>query len=679
MKKIFLPILTLTLWFVCNEASAYKKTSVDIMVNGQSRNIVVYTPNSLPDNSPLMLVTHGMNQDPEYQFNADKMYELIDTAKFVVAYLRGINKSWDMNDGGKDKNFVLKAIDEMESRYEIDTNRVYWSGFSMGSMFMYAVMGSMTDKIAAFAPCSGMMGDPSGSIKKKINLIHCHAYGDDVVIYDQFNIRNNVTKIANNLKYTNYTKRSNYRTKNGTSWFTGDREMWKNEDGNEIVLYSFNVDFHNPMAENSYEIWNFCKRYSLDPGVPKAKFISPTSTDHYTSVDTIQVRVSASDQDGYITSIKFYIDGSIKSTLTFDSPSEDGNYIFDFSWVRPAAKDHTLKVVVTDNDKKTATISKTVTISKPEPLVLVDACLEDQSFDIPVTYRQFAYTFDWKIDLEKVVGKLVGGGQTIILDVLTHDEATVGANMQQNLVLTVPADSVIREGTYKLTISNIYDERGLKSNSFTFKYTFGIEEVDPDNPNPTTPAQIYKGGFMKAYATAKTVYEETSDEKYATAESLRECVKVLLDQYDGFASTSPILYSEATDTLIVVATPLISFKAKLDEYYSVIDLANSLLQQYADDPVVSQDNLYDKLQKAVNTYSKVRYRQTEDKMEDAIKGLQSYIDRFNKMIATSIEHILQTTSKTKNIIYNLSGHRINNNQTIKSGIYIINGKKKILK
>lgn len=66
-------------------------------------------------------------------------------------------------------------------------------------------------------------------------------------------------------------------------------------------------------------------------------------------------------------------------------------------------------------------------------------------------------------------------------------------------------------------------------------------------------------------------------------------------------------------------------------------------------------------------------------MEDAIKGLQSYIDRFNKMIATSIEHILQTTSKTKNIIYNLSGHRIDNNQTIKSGIYIINGKKKILK
>lgn len=671
-------VLAVLLTGVC-KVSAYKKTSIDINVSGRNRNMVVFTPNTLPENSPLMIVTHGMNQDPEYQLNADKMYELIDTAKFVIAYLRGIDKSWDMNDGGKDKDFVLKTIDEMASRYEIDTNRVYWSGFSMGSMFMYAVMGSMTDKIAAFAPCSGMMGDPSGSIRKKINLIHCHAYGDDVVVYTQFNIRNNVTKIANNLKYTNYTKRTNYRTKNGTSWFTGDREMWKNEEGNEIVLYSFNVDFHNPIAENSYEIWNFCKRYTLDPGAPKAKFTAPAATSRCTSVDTIPVSVSASDEDGYITSIKLYVDGTIKGTATFDGPSEDGNYILDYTWVRPTAKEHTLKAVITDNDKKTKTISRTVTVEKPVPLRLVEASLEDQSFDIPVSFRRFAYTFDWKIDLEKVVGKLIGGGQTIVLDVLTHDEAVEGANMQKDLVLTVPDDSVITEGSYRLTLTSIYDERGVRADALTFKYTFGIEEVDPDNPNPKTPAQIYKGGFLKAYRDARSVYDQTSDEKYAAAEFLRETVKALLDQYDGFTSTSPTLYSEATDTLTGATTPLISFKDKLDEYYSVMDVANGLLNQYADDEVISQDYLYDKLRKAVDLYSKEKYRKTEAKMDEAIKGVQSYIDRFNKMIATSIEHLSPSMSESSNVIYDLSGHRIDGNNAVKSGIYIINGKKKLIR
>ena len=59
---------------------AYKKQSIDITVNNQKRNMVVFTPTTLPANSPLFIVTHGMNQDPEYQYGSDKMYEMIDTA-----------------------------------------------------------------------------------------------------------------------------------------------------------------------------------------------------------------------------------------------------------------------------------------------------------------------------------------------------------------------------------------------------------------------------------------------------------------------------------------------------------------------------------------------------------------------------------------------------------------------
>ena len=99
------------------QASAYKKQSININVNNKQRNMVVFTPTTLPAKSPLLIVTHGMNQDPEYQYGSDKLYEMIDTAKFVVAYLRSDGSTWDTG-GTNDQNFVLKTIDEM-STYEL--------------------------------------------------------------------------------------------------------------------------------------------------------------------------------------------------------------------------------------------------------------------------------------------------------------------------------------------------------------------------------------------------------------------------------------------------------------------------------------------------------------------------------------------------------------------------------
>ena len=92
------------------KVSAYEKQSININVNGQQRNMVVFTPNSLPAKSPLFIVTHGMNQDPEYQYGSDKMYEMIDTAKFVITYLRSDGNTWDIG-GTKDQDFVIKTID----------------------------------------------------------------------------------------------------------------------------------------------------------------------------------------------------------------------------------------------------------------------------------------------------------------------------------------------------------------------------------------------------------------------------------------------------------------------------------------------------------------------------------------------------------------------------------------
>ena len=223
----------------------------------------VYTPNTVSSNLPLMIVTHGMNQDAGYQASCDHMYELIDKEKFIIAYLQGIDRTWDTG-GTKDRDFVFQTIDELYAKYNINKNRVYWSGFSMGSALIYHCMADAVDKIAAFAPTSGIAfgGKEWQRCPKPVNVIHCHAYGDNVFKYNDWDIHGYVQSLAKDLdKCKDYKKTSNYRTPGGN---TGDKEVWSNgENGTTVELFSYKADWHNPSTGNSQEIWNFCKQFSL--------------------------------------------------------------------------------------------------------------------------------------------------------------------------------------------------------------------------------------------------------------------------------------------------------------------------------------------------------------------------------------------------------------------------------
>lgn len=242
---------------------AYKQQKVTIKVNGENREMQVYTPNTVSSNLPLMIVTHGMNQDAGYQASCDHMYELIDKEKFIIAYLQGIDRTWDTG-GTKDRDFVFQTIDELYAKYNINKNRVYWSGFSMGSALIYHCMADAVDKIAAFAPTSGIAfgGKEWQRCPKPVNVIHCHAYGDDVFKYNDWDIHGYVQSLAKDLdKCKDYKKTSNYRTPGGN---TGDKEVWSNgENGTTVELFSYNANWHNPSTGNSQEIWNFCKQFSL--------------------------------------------------------------------------------------------------------------------------------------------------------------------------------------------------------------------------------------------------------------------------------------------------------------------------------------------------------------------------------------------------------------------------------
>ena len=344
---------------------AYKKQSIDITVNGQKRNMVVFTPTTLPAKSPLFIVTHGMNQDPKYQYDSDKMYEMIDTAKFVITYLRSDGNTWDIG-GTKDQDFVIKTIDEMATRFDIDKERVYWSGFSMGSMLIHHCIANMQDKIAAFAPTSGIQfsESPWNNCKKAVNLLECIAYGDDVFGYEQYGIHAYIENYAKHDKHTNFSKTEHYKPIS-SSWYDGDLEKWSGgPNGGEVWLYSYNNGGHWPMDLNRHLIWNFCKRFTLN--MPIVNITQPTGEtthicmapqDEATFPDII-IRASTKAPNSKIAKVDFYDGKKLFDTKTATP--------YQATLEAPTAAKHTLRAVATNNEGKTASASCLVNYVAPK-------------------------------------------------------------------------------------------------------------------------------------------------------------------------------------------------------------------------------------------------------------------------------------------------------------------------
>ena len=346
------------------QAEAYKKVSIDIQVNNQTRNMVVFTPNTFPAKSPLFIVTHGMNQDPEYQYGSDKMYEMIDTAKFVITYLRSNGSTWDTG-GTSDQKFVIQAIEEMATRFDIDKERVYWSGFSMGSMLIHHCIANMQDKIAAFAPTSGIQfsESPWNNCKKPVNLLEVISYKDDVFGYEKYGIHSYIENYAKHDKHTTYSKTTGYKPFS-SCWYNGDLEKWTGgANGGEVWLYSYNEGGHWPMSENRQLIWNFCKRFSLN--MPSVKITSPSNTTTHlyiapkeeVSFPDIDLSATAKSSKSTIRKVVFY-DGN-----TFLDSLKEAPYTTTIK--NPTSGKHNVRAVAFDENGKTAESSCLINYAQP--------------------------------------------------------------------------------------------------------------------------------------------------------------------------------------------------------------------------------------------------------------------------------------------------------------------------
>lgn len=244
--------------------------SLNIPVSGQggTRHLNYYVPDGI-NHPPLVLVLHGAQGNGNNLAEGWGWDKIADREKFVVATPSSNGSFWNIW-GPEDVDFILAVIDTMANRYNIDHNRVYATGWSMGGMMSYWLACRAADKFAAIGPSSGYphRGEGDCTWTNYVPVYHIHGVLDDFVPY-----KNDTYSVSGYL----YSKRiNNYgcpttpdSSTAGTNGGTTLKEYWgpcEKDAKSEIYLESW-MKHHYYDNRESEVIWNFFKNHDLSETV----------------------------------------------------------------------------------------------------------------------------------------------------------------------------------------------------------------------------------------------------------------------------------------------------------------------------------------------------------------------------------------------------------------------------
>jgi poly(3-hydroxybutyrate) depolymerase len=104
---------------------------------------------------PLLFSFHGRNGSARFQALISKWHEVAAQAGFIVVYPHGLGATWStgMAADNQDMVFFMDLLEEIKSRYAIDTGRIFLNGSSMGTAFTNRIAVQHPQLFAAIAPC----------------------------------------------------------------------------------------------------------------------------------------------------------------------------------------------------------------------------------------------------------------------------------------------------------------------------------------------------------------------------------------------------------------------------------------------------------------------------------------------------------------------------------------------
>ncbi|MBI3517933.1 MAG: T9SS type A sorting domain-containing protein [Bacteroidetes bacterium] len=160
---------------------------------------------------PLVIALHGLGDDMT-NFSGIGLSTVADTANFISVYPQAISDplfgtAWNSGAGAfgqypnqtvNDVDFIKSLIDTISAHYNINSHRVYATGFSMGGFMTNRLACELSTKIASFASVSGTIGSGiTCTPSRAISICHFHGTGDATVSYTNNTFGMNAQPLVN--------------------------------------------------------------------------------------------------------------------------------------------------------------------------------------------------------------------------------------------------------------------------------------------------------------------------------------------------------------------------------------------------------------------------------------------------------------------------------------------------
>jgi polyhydroxybutyrate depolymerase len=231
---------SLFLLFLASLTATVHAQSYTLRYDGLDRTYLVHLPASYNGEKslPLVFAFHGWYQTPEAFEKTTKLSEKADADTFIAVYPAGTIGSmhaWNEEQGGVDDvGFINCLLDSLENRYNIDSMRVFATGFSSGAGMCYRLAHQLSDRIAAIAPVAGC-------------IIYEWAIPVRAVPVIQFKSKNdNYNSVGRVLEYWRQINGCEVVPDTFMTVDGADGQIWNAVNNHaDIVLYSKDIGGHN--------------------------------------------------------------------------------------------------------------------------------------------------------------------------------------------------------------------------------------------------------------------------------------------------------------------------------------------------------------------------------------------------------------------------------------------------
>ena len=293
MNKIEFNIILMLILFQYALGQDFSNETFEFDSN--TREYQLYIPSSYSENSlsPLMFNFHGGNGTSEGQIAISDMRNLADENNFILVYPQAIADPTDdgslnwifKGDSDHDDIYFIDAlISELSNQYQIDLERVYVCGYSLGGEFVYELLCRLNNKIAAGVAVARTMGQyqyencnpqhPTAIM----TILGTEDYESNYngVVYDgiTYYISADDTHqywvdFNNTENNPDETELPNYSNTDGT---TVTKRVWENGDSCVVVSelrvngggHDWPGSFGNMDINSDIEIWNFVSNFSVN-------------------------------------------------------------------------------------------------------------------------------------------------------------------------------------------------------------------------------------------------------------------------------------------------------------------------------------------------------------------------------------------------------------------------------